>query len=95
MFLLLALNVSVLPYFLYNTFYKLFQKTDVLLIYGDFNRNVCNTVRQYAEWYPDRCHPPYYYSVRIETNLRKHKQFPGNTENDPRNRRSLEDNEDE
>jgi hypothetical protein len=71
------------------------EKTDMLLIYGECQKNSRNTARVYAEWYPNRYHPPHNFFVRIEMSLREHGQFTSRDGNGRRNRRPHEANDDE
>jgi len=41
------------------------EKVDVLLVYGECQRNSRNAARLYAERYPEQYHPPHNYFHRI------------------------------
>jgi hypothetical protein len=50
-----------------------------LLFYGECHKNSRNDANFYAEWYPDRYHPPHNFFVRIEMSLREYGQFTKKT----------------
>jgi len=65
------------------------EKVDMLLVYGECQRNSRNAARLYAERYPERYHPPHNCFVRIESSLRNSGELPARQGNNRRNQRQL------
>ncbi|XP_025194313.1 uncharacterized protein LOC112593936 [Melanaphis sacchari] len=63
-----------------------FEKTDMVLIFGECHQNSRNAAALYAERYPERYHPPHNYFLRIVINLRENGELPA-IANHRRNRR--------
>lgn len=66
------------------------EKVDMLLVYGECQRNSRNAVRLYAERYPKQYHPPHSYFLRIESSLRDSGELPDARQgNNRRNQRQV------
>ncbi|EZA48416.1 hypothetical protein X777_13806 [Ooceraea biroi] len=49
--------------------------TDMLLLYGKYDRQPRKTARMYALTYPERKHPDHVFFIRLESRMRKFGQF--------------------
>ena len=71
------------------------EKVDLLLIYGECQRNKRLTALTYAERYPERYHPPSNYSLQLLQGLNQEGRFPGTQINQQRRRPNIFDNDKE
>lgn len=69
------------------------EKVDLLLIFGECQRNVRQAARLYAERYPDRYHPHHNYMGRLIRGLTQHGHFPGHEQRQRRPNNFAEETE--
>lgn len=62
------------------------EKVELLLIYGECQRNVRLCARTYSERFPERYHPPHNYILRLLQGLNQEGRFPGRQINQQRRR---------
>jgi hypothetical protein len=70
------------------------EKVELILIYGECQRNVrlaARSARTYAERYPERYHPPHNYVLRLLQGLSQEGRFPGRQINQQRRRANMFD----